>query len=379
MPSNTGAAPTLAGGKWPMLVEVSSSAQQQLIPSLQTAVEPKVAVLLNANARQVTDRTLRALTHVVSPEDLFVSRSEIDARRIAQTVVDRRYDTVLCGGGDGTFVAFATEIIRQHKRAPAPRPRLPRFGVLKLGTGNGLASFVHASPQRGHGFLEDVLRVRSGEARPRTLDLLLVEGKRTPFAGVGADARLLNDYAWVKSNLGLGAAKHLVHGGLGYFSAVALKTLPYFLTHSTSVECEVTNGSHSPAYRLGPGGSPLGEPIAPGATLFTGKVMIAAAGTIPFYGYDFRIFPFAAKRPGMMHLRLGAEPPSRILANLPNLWRGRWFPAGIQDFHAREVRIRFDRPMPFQIGGDAEGFRDELLLELAPETVEVMDFGQVVH
>src|SRR5262249_3707685 len=362
-----------------MLVEVSSSAQQQLIPSLQTALEPKVAVLLNANARQVSNRTLRALTHVVSPEDLFVSRSEIDARRIAQTVVERRYDTVFCGGGDGTFVAFATEIIRQHKKTPAPWARLPRFGVLKLGTGNGLASFVQASPQRGHRFLEDVLRVRSGEARPRPLDLLLVDGKRTPFAGLGADARLLNDYAWVKSNLGLGPAKHLIHGGLGYFSAVALKTLPYFLTHPTSVECEVTNGSRSPAYRLGPSGSPIGEPIAPGATLVAGKVMMAAAGTIPFYGFDFKIFPFAAKRPGMMHLRLAAAPPAALLANRPKLWKGRWFPEGIQDFHAREVRIRFEEPMPFQIGGDAEGLRDEVLFELAPEAVEVMDFAQVVH
>lgn len=362
-----------------MLVEVSNSAKQQLIPRVHTALEPKVAVLLNANARQVNDRTLRALTHAVSPEDLFVSRSAIDARRIAQTVVERRYDTVFCGGGDGTFVMFATEIVRQQKRSPMPRPRLPRFGILKLGTGNGLATFVHASPPRGHRFLEDVLRVRSGEARPRSLDLLLVEGKRTPFAGLGADARLLNDYAWIKSNLSRGPARALLNGGGGYFSAVALKTLPYFLTHSTLVECEVTNGPRSVAHRLGPSGMPVGEPIPPGTRIFAGKLMLAAAGTVPFYGFDFKIFPFAAKRAGMMHLRLGAESPPRILANLPRLWRGRWFPEGILDFHAREVRIQFEHPMPFQIGGDAEGFRDEVILELAPETVEVMDFSQVVN
>jgi diacylglycerol kinase family enzyme len=106
---------------------------------------------------------------------------------------------------------------------------------------------------------------------------------------------------------------------------------------------------------------------------------MAAAGTIPFYGFDFKIFPFAAKRAGMMHLRVGAESPSRIVANLSKLWRGRWFPKGILDFHARDVRIQFERPMPFQIGGDAEGYRDEVVLELAPEAVEVMDFSQVVN
>jgi len=360
-----------------MLVEFSNSSKRQQIPSVQTAFEPKVAVLLNANAKQVNDRTLRAFTHVVSPEDLFVSRSEIDARRIAQTVVERRYDTVFCGGGDGTFVAFATEIIRQQRRSP--RASTPRFGILKLGTGNGLATFVNASPPRGHRFLDDVLRVRSGEARSRSLDLLLVEGKRTPFAGLGADARLLNDYAWIKSNLGWGPGRQLLNGGGGYFSAVALRTLPYFLTHAMTVECEVTNGSRSVAQRLGPTGAPVGEPIAPGARIFAGKLMMAAAGTIPFYGFDFKIFPFAARRAGTMHLRLGAESTPRILANLPKLWRGRWFPEGILDFHAREVRIQFERPMPFQIGGDAEGYRDEVVLELAPEAVEVMDFSQVVN
>src|SRR5262249_10351486 len=156
------------------------------------------------------------------------------------------------------------------------------------------------------------------------------------------------------------------HGGLGYFSAVAFKTLPYFFPPSPSGECEVKNGNRSAPDRLGPGGA-LHGPLVPGRTLVAGAGMIAPPGTIPFSGDDFKIFPFAAKRQGMMHLRLGAEPPSRILANLPDLWRGRWFPAGIQDFHAREVRIRFDRPMPFQIGGDAEGLRDEVVLELAPE------------
>ena len=48
---------------------------------------PRVAVLLNARARKVTPRVLRALSHVVPRSDLFLSRSPMDARRIAHTIL----------------------------------------------------------------------------------------------------------------------------------------------------------------------------------------------------------------------------------------------------------------------------------------------------
>src|SRR5713101_3013895 len=362
-----------------MSVELSRPHSHRVFQSAPSALEPKVAVLLDANARQVNERVIRSLTHVVPGDDLYLSRSELDCRRIAQRVLDRRYDTVFLGGGDGTFVNFTTELVREQKRRALKSP-MPRLGILRLGTGNALAAFVHASPTRGNGFLDDVLRARSGEVRCRPLDLLSVEGKRAPFAGLGVDAQLLNDYAWIRTKLGSGGLfGPLLAGGGGYFSAAAFKTVPHYLTHSTSVECEVTNGNRGPAYRLAPDGTAASEPIEPGATMFRGRVMMAAAGTIPFYGFGFKIFPFAGRRPGLMHLRLGAMPTSSILANLSKLWKGRWFPDGIHDFHAREVVLRFDRPMPFQIGGDAEGYRDEVRLEIGPEPVQMLDFQGVLN
>jgi diacylglycerol kinase family enzyme len=144
------------------------------------------------------------------------------------------------------------------------------------------------------------------------------------------------------------------------------------------VECEVTNGA-SEAYRLGPDGSPVGAPIAPGEAMFRGKLMMAGAATMPFYGYGLKMFPFAHQRRGMMHVRLGQVHASNVLANLPKLWNGRWFPEGIHDFHAKDVTIRFVRPMPLQIGGDAAGYRDEVKLSVAPETVELLDFHGAVN
>ncbi|HSP79976.1 MAG TPA: hypothetical protein VLQ93_15715, partial [Myxococcaceae bacterium] len=257
--------------------------------------------------------------------------------------------------------------------------RAPRFGVLRLGTGNGLATYVKA----GHGeegILQDVMRARAGEVPGhRRMDLLMVDGRRTQFAGLGVDGKLLNDYLWVKSTLARGLLRKMMTGPGGYFSAIALKTVPHYLVNPTWVECEVTNTSMGEAYRLGPDGKPAGAPIAPGETLFRGRLMMAAAATMPFYGYGFKMFPFAGQRRGMMHLRLGQLTATNVLTHLPKLWAGRWFPEGVHDFYAQEARIRFARPMPFQVGGDAAGYREEVTLAMAPEPVELLDFHGATH
>jgi diacylglycerol kinase family enzyme len=318
-------------------------------------------VLLNANARQVGPRIIRALSHVVPENDLLLSHSPLEARGIGRKVIERGYESVFCGGGDGTFMAFANEIIAEALRA---RASLPRFGVLRLGTGNGLAELVGASPLRNDRFLDDVLRARSGEVPGhRKLDLLDVAGQRTPFAGVGVDGRLLNDFNWVKENWGRGVMGPVFGGRGGYFSAAALRTLPHYLTHPLFAQCEVINGSVGPAYRLDAEGRVV-------------RLMMAAVSTVPFYGFSFRMFPFAGRRQRTMHLRLGALTPGEVLTHLPQLWKGEYFPGErIRDFHAAEVTVRFDRPMPLQVGGDAHGEREQVTFSLAPEQLELLDFS----
>lgn len=350
-----------------------STTIEQVPPRLD--VDHRVAVLLNANARRVTPRVVRSLSHVVPEGDLFVSRSELDARRIAQTVIDRGYHTVFLGGGDGTVACFVNEILSEvaRRRAHHPTPT-PRFGVLKLGTGNSVAAYVKASSTRSDGILDDVLRARSGEVPgSRAIDLLLIDGKRAPFAGLGVDGQVLNDYISVKKSFADGPLKTLLSGPGGYFASVALKTVPHYLTNSNSVDCEVVNQG-AVAWRMGPDGAPA-ETLQPGQTLYRGPLMMAAAGTVPFYGYELKMFPFAGKRRGMFHLRVGTLPTTQILANLPGLWKGTWFPEGLHDFLATDVTVRFSRPMPFQMAGDAEGYRDEVRVQLSPESIEVCDFS----
>jgi diacylglycerol kinase family enzyme len=351
------------------------------VPLSPPSTDVKVAVLLNANARRVTEKVIRKLKHVVPEADLFISRSELDARRIAQTVIERGYPAVFCGGGDGTFMGFANEILRQVEVRGRYLPiQPPRFGILKLGTGNGMGALVNASPMKGDKFLEDVLRARAGEVPGyKRLDLLTVDGKRTQFAGVGVDGKILNDYIWVKDRFAKGPFQKMASGGAGYFGAVAFRTVPYFLAQGTWTEAEAVNTGSRPALRLDAEGKVVGE-VAPGEVLYRGRLMMAAAATIPYYGFKFRMFPFAGRNRGMMQLRIGVVSTTSVLANLPKLWKGAWFPhERILDFAAEDVSFTFAKPMPFQVGGDAAGYRSEIRYQMAPEQLELLDFHAVVN
>src|SRR5678815_6179467 len=82
----------------------SLTAPMLVQPQPAEPAPPRVAVLLNARARKVTPRVVRALSHVVPRADLYLSRSPNDARDIARTILTRGYDAVFCGGGDGTLL-----------------------------------------------------------------------------------------------------------------------------------------------------------------------------------------------------------------------------------------------------------------------------------
>lgn len=346
----------------------------------------RIAVLLNANAKAVTESLRRDLENFVPPEDLYYSRSFDDARRIARAVLDRGYRTVLTGGGDGTFVGYLNLMYAEAEartgfssagsaalRTAPERVAIPRIGVLKLGTGNSLASFSGASSRRV-GVVEDILRARSGEvSTARPLHLLSHEGKRAPFAGMGIDAAVLNDYQRVKEKLAGSKLQFAGVGGLGYFWAVVGKTIPTVLTERSVPNVEVVNLG-SAAQRLGPDGKPLGRLIQHGEVIYRGPCRLAAAGTVPCYGYGLQIFPYALRSPGRFQLRLTAMGVPRILANLHKIWKGQTPRSGILDFSCDKVKITFDRPMPLQVGGDAEGYRKQLVLDMADEPIDLLDF-----
>jgi diacylglycerol kinase family enzyme len=103
--------------------------------------------------------------------------------------------------------------------------------------------------------------------------------------------------------------------------------------------------------------------------------MMAGASTVPFYGMGLRLFPHADRQRGLMHLRLVSDPAvSTLLLNLPRIWAGDFAHEKILDFHADQVTLRFERPIPLQVGGDAEGWRESVTFGVASSPVELVDF-----
>src|ERR1041385_1104434 len=144
----------------------------------------RIAVVVNGNARSVTSDVISTLDQILLGGDLFVSRRLEEGPELARTIVNRGYGTVLTGGGDGTFTTVLTDVVREARHQGKP---LPRFGFLKLGTGNALAWVVGASGAKRRGLAADIQRLRE-DAGSRPVRFIEVEDLIAPFAGFGVDA-----------------------------------------------------------------------------------------------------------------------------------------------------------------------------------------------
>jgi diacylglycerol kinase family enzyme len=338
-------------------------------PASREGASRRVAVVVNGRAKNVTAEVISTLDRILEGSDLFVSRRIEDAREIAQTLVLRRYDTVLTGGGDGTFTVMVTEVVREARRRGAP---LPRFGLLKLGTGNALAWVVGARDLRGGEVDADIRRLCE-EAGSRPVRLVEVEGIITPFCGFGADARVLADYGWVKQNLATTPLRRFSSGLPGYAIASATRTLPSLL-FSAMTTCRAINAGGE-AYRVGPHGSVIGRPVHAGELLYEGPMRLCALSTIPYYGYGFRLFPYAEDRPDRMQLRISTIKPSEFVYHLKEIWRGEYEnPKCLFDFLVEKVVLEFEPKAPLQVGGDPRGERSRLEVGLSPTPIELVDF-----
>jgi len=328
----------------------------------------RIAVVVNGRAKNVTREVISTLDRILKGGDLFVSRSLDDAREIARTLVMGSYGTVLTGGGDGTFTVMVTEVVREARRAGRP---VPRFGLLKLGTGNSLAWVVGA---RGiHGEIGADIEKLSLHAGSRSIRLVEVDGIISPFCGLGADARVLSDYDWMKDKLSrTPLIKRVAAGPLSYGLAAATRSLPRELLRRAT-HCRIVNSGEE-AFQMGPKGSVVRHPIARGEVLYDGPMRFTAISTIPYYGYGFRMFPYAEERPDRMHLRLTTMSPLEFLIHVRDIWRGSYEGSkSVFDFLVDAVTIELTPEVAFQIGGDSQGVRSRVEVRLSPTPIELVD------
>jgi diacylglycerol kinase family enzyme len=332
----------------------------------------RIAVVVNGNAKSVTAEVIETLDQILDSGDLFVSRRVEESEAIARTLVDRGYGTILTGGGDGTFTVVVTAVVNEARRRGVP---LPRFGLLRLGTGNSLAWVLGASKSgekgAGKGLAADLQKLRN-DAGSRFLRLVEAEGMLSPFCGFGIDAIMLKDYGQVKSLLARGPLKRLAPGILSYAIAATTKTVPSYLIRKTP-HCRVINEG-AEAFRIGGKGAIVGAPFPKGAVLYEGPAKVAAVGSIPYYGFGFRFFPYAEDRPDRIHLRLSNITTFAFVGNFPSIWRGEYEDLeSTFDYLVEDVTIEMDPPTSFQIGGDVRGERSRVRVRMT-EPIRIVDF-----
>lgn len=336
------------------------------VTDLADLANDSLAVVLNKNAKSVNAPIQRVISQLVPADHVFVSESREHGREIAHEIVDRGYRTVATGGGDGTFVTCVSDIYEYLETKP-DRPDPPRFFVLKLGTGNAVAATFGASPPNRAGLAHDLERARHAQYC-RRLPVLEVEGKLSPFAGCGLDARVQYDYYNHKAAFLKRGLDKLAMGGAGYALSVASRTLPNQLFGKPPV-IRVYNAG-GPGLRVREGGEVL-EPIAAGELVYEGAAVIASASTIPYTGLNMRLFPYARLRDDKFQFRITDLGSLEILFALPAVWRGRFQHAQLHDFLVDRVVVESDDPLPLQIGGDLAGMRHRVEIGLAPATVEM--------
>ncbi|MAQ19790.1 MAG: hypothetical protein CMN30_33925 [Sandaracinus sp.] len=328
----------------------------------------RVAVVVNGNAKRVTEDLVEMLDQIVQSGDLFVSRSMEEGQEIARRIVDRGYPTVLTGGGDGTFTQMVTWITAEAKRREKDPPR---FGLLKLGTGNALAWVLGAADYKGRGVVADLARVRQ-KGGSRQLRLLDVEGTLAPFAGFGVDALALSHFNATKDAFRkLPILKDVGTGGLAYFVAITGRTLPKVLLQPHG---RVTiRNMGEPAVRLGVDGQPVGPPVEKGEILYRGPYRGVWFSTVVYWGFGARIFPFAEDREDRFNLRIVDVGSLDVAWNIRSIWRGDYRDDRLHDFLVEHMEVSFDEPVAMEIGGDAAGSHRTVQVKLA-EPIEVVDY-----
>jgi diacylglycerol kinase family enzyme len=111
--------------------------------------------------------------------------------------------------------------------------------------------------------------------------------------------------------------------------------------------------------------------------LYEGPINVGGAATTQEWGFGFRAFPFAQHAPGRLSVRCYGAHVLTAARDMRKLWRGAHPIPGMHDFFVTRCRFEFERPVPFQIGGDLAGERTAVELALADTAVKFLDWSRL--
>lgn len=307
---------------------------------------PKVAILLNQNARKVNARTIRNLKRQAPHAEIFVTKNLEDAEKAFHKVANGRFDLLFTGGGDGTVCHAVTRVseLCQGRKAP-------NIGVLPLGTGNAIASFLD-SPK-----VEECI-ARAGLATRERFSFPSAKGtwgeRKAAFGGFGWDAVVLDHYyRWrdycKKSKwtnwLAEGLPAYLL-SGLGW-------AVPKMLLSPPRWEIKIVNRG-AEAYRINQDGT-LGTVITPGEVIYEGPAQFCSFGSCPYFGFKLKALPYAASHPHLMQLRVADLSPIKPVLKFAQMWQGTYRHERLWDFLAQDFSVELSGKAAIQLGGDIVG------------------------
>lgn len=353
------------------MLRVDAPLESQLMGRASRRKGADVAAWFNGRARRVTPARIEAFRRAMPNATVYAATSLEEARADVKRLVKDKPRLVFCGGGDGTGVVLMN-LLRDEGVS-----QFPTLGLFKLGTGNGWPSAVGAF---GYTRTLSVIGSLPKELPTQRFNLVETEEKLSLFAGVGWDATLVHHY---HSNLAEARqtpiagpiAGKLNEGVGGYLFSLFTRTVPSEISQlvfkgRTKVTVEDLGGD---ALTMRDGEVVRAQS---GKVLYRGPVSVGAAATEPYWGAKFKAFPYARRVPGRINFRVYDRPVFEGVANMVNLWRGSKV-AGMHDFFVTALRLTLSRPMPFQIGGDVIGLREQMDFKVADETVDVLDWAAI--
>lgn len=330
----------------------------------------RFAVLLNARAKRWTGKLHHEIQRYVSPQDLYLSDDFRQAERTVDKLLAAGYSSIFTGGGDGTICYLMSAIEKRVRAGQIRREDAPPVGVLRMGTGNAIASFV------GAGRVDDDLRALRAGAPLVVHHVDMLQGPHIlpddiglyPFAGVGLDAEVLNGYEWLKEAVEGTAAENYATGLGGYAASLVTRTIPRAM-RLDPVHLTITNTGER-AMRLDLAGNVL-KSFKKGEVIFEGDINVCSAATIPYWGFKIRIFPRAAQYAGLAHLRCYDGSVPWLVSHLRRFWKGDFRPEDIDDFLIESVHleVRGARDMPYQVAGDGVGYARDIDWQVAPHPI----------
>ena len=346
-----------------------------------------IAVLVNLRARRGSDRVAAACLAAMPGARVLATSSLDETASFTDALRSSPPDLLVSAGGDGTAVGLLTALRAPRDPSAAPVGSLdakagrhavtgahpnPALALLPLGTGNGWAHTTGAPRWRAAVDRLGRLAGRDAPLPVRHFDLIDVCGMVAPFAGTGWDAEVLDDYHAIKTNERLPQALRL--GLPGYLLGLGTRTIPRHAFNWEPVEVEVENLGED-ALAVDDFGRVVPVPGGGnGAILYRGPMSVAGSGTSEDLGFGFRALPFAGAVPGRFSTRVYAARPIEAVARIPALWRGQHPLPHNHTWLLTDCRMRFSRPVPFQVGGDRMGFKTEVDYHLARQGVDVLDW-----